>query len=120
MNMKMKKWIALFAAIFLVCIGAFALLRHFGMQGTVAVIRVDGEVYEKINLDTVTVAYDMEIRTEFGYNKIHIEPGSISVTDADCRDHICIRQGTVAEAGVPIVCLPHRLTIEIEGGYIDA
>ena len=120
MNMKMKKWIAIFAAIFLVCIGAFALLRHFGMQGTVAVIRVDGEVYEKINLDTVTVAYDMEIRTEFGYNKIHIEPGSISVTDADCRDHICIRQGTVAEVGVPIVCLPHRLTIEIEGGYIDA
>ena len=118
--MKMKKWIVIFAAIFLVCIGAFAFLRHLGMQGTVAVIRVDGEVYEKINLDTVTVAYDMEIETEFGYNKIHIEPGSISVTDADCRDHICIRRGEIDEAGVPIVCLPHRLTIEIEGGDIDA
>lgn len=117
---KMKKWIVIFAVIFLVCIGAFALLRHFGMQGTVAVIRVDGEVYEKINLDTVTVAYDMEIKTEFGYNKIHIEPGSISVTDADCRDRICIRQGAIDDAGVPIVCLPHRLTIEIEGGEIDA
>ena len=69
---KMKKWIVIFSVIFLVCIGAFAVLRHFGMQGTVAVIRVDGEIYEQINLDTVTVAYDMEIETEFGYNKIHI------------------------------------------------
>lgn len=117
---KIKKWIVIFAVLFLVCIGAFAFLRHLGMQGTVAVIRVDGEVYEKINLDTVTVAYDMEIETEFGYNKIHIEPGSISVTGADCRDRICIRQGAIDEAGVPIVCLPHRLTIEIEGGDIDA
>lgn len=115
-----KKWIAIFASVFLVCIAAFAILRHFGMQGTVAVIRVDGEVYEKINLDTVTVAYDMEIETEFGYNKIHIGPGSISVTEADCRDGICIKQGEINEAGVPIVCLPHRLTIEIEGGDIDA
>lgn len=96
------------------------LLRHSGMQGTVAVIRVDGEIYEKIDLDTVTVAYDMEIETEFGYNKLHIEHGGISVIDADCRDRICIRQGMVTEAGVPIVCLPHRLTIEIEGGELDA
>lgn len=119
-NAKMKKWIVIFAAVFLVCLGAFVLLRHFGMQGTVAVIRVDGEVYEKINLDTVTVAYDMEIRTEFGYNKIHVEPGSISVSDSDCRDRICIHQGSIDEAGVPIVCLPHRLTIQIEGSGIDA
>ncbi len=117
---RMKNWILIFAVLFVVCIAAFAVLRQFGMQGTVAVIRVDGEVYEKINLDTVTVAYDMEIETEWGYNKLHIESGSISVIEADCRDRICIRQGAIEEAGVPIVCLPHRLTIEIEGGVIDA
>lgn len=117
---RVKKWIIIFAVVFAVCIGAFVILRHSGMQGTVAVIRVDGEIYEKINLDTVTVAYDMEIRTEFGYNKLHIEHGGISVAEADCRDQIYIRQGTVTEAGVPIVCLPHRLTIEIVGGDLDA
>lgn len=74
----------------------------------------------KIDLNAVAVAYDMEISTEFGYNKLHIEHDGISVIDADCRDHICMSQGKVSKAGVPIVCLPHKLTVEIEGGDIDA
>jgi hypothetical protein len=121
MNMKSSKtWIAIFAAVLIICAAAFLLLKSNGAQGTTAVIRVDGEIYEKINLDAVAVAYDMEIETEFGYNKLHIEHDGISVTDADCRDHICMDQGKVSQSGVPIVCLPHRLTIEIEGGDIDA
>ncbi len=115
-----KTWIAIFAAVLIICAAAFRLLKSNGAQGTTAVIRVDGEIYEKINLDAVAVAYDMEIKTEFGYNKLHIEHDGISVTDADCRDHICMDQGKVSQSGVPIVCLPHRLTIEIEGGDIDA
>lgn len=121
MNMKSSKtWIVIFAAVLVICAAAFLLLKGSGGHGTVAVIRVDGEIYEKINLDTVAVAYDMEIKTEFGYNKLHIEHDGISVTEADCRDHICMDQGKISQAGVPIVCLPHRLTIEIEGDDIDA
>ncbi len=121
MNMKSSKtWIVIFAAVLVICAAAFLLLKGSGGHGTVAVIRVDGEIYEKINLDTVAVAYDMEIKTEFGYNKLHIEHDGISVTEADCRDHICMDQGKVSQTGVPIVCLPHRLTIEIEGDDIDA
>ena len=115
---KIKSWILLFAAVFIICIGAFLLLSH-GSIGTVAVIRVDGEVYKKIDLDTVTVAYDIEIRTEFGYNKIHVVNGGISVTESDCRDHICIEQGEIDNEAVPIVCMPHRLVIEIEGDAVD-
>lgn len=121
MNMKSSKtWIVIFAAVLVICAAAFLLLKGSGGHGAVAVIRVDGEIYKKINLDAVTVAYDMEIKTEFGYNKLHIEHDGISVTEADCRDHICMDQGKVSQAGVPIVCLPHRLTIEIEGDDIDA
>ena len=117
---KNKNWILLFAAVFIICIGAFLLLMRSGQLGTVAVIRVNGEVYEKINLDTVTVAYDIEIDTEYGYNKIHVDRNGICVSESDCRDQICVRQGTVSQAGVPIICMPHRVTIEIEGGDIDA
>ena len=121
MNMKSSKtWIVIFAAVLVICAAAFLLLKGSGGHGTVAVIRVDGEIYKKIDLDAVAVAYDMEIKTEFGYNKLHIEHDGISVTKADCRDHICMDQGKVSQAGVPIVCLPHRLTIEIEGDDIDA
>ena len=110
MNIKSTKtWIIIFAAVLIICTAAFLLLKHSGIQG-----------YEKIDLNAVAVAYDMEIRTEFGYNKLHIEHDGISVIDADCRDHICMSQGKVSKAGVPIVCLPHKLTVEIEGGDIDA
>ncbi len=114
-----KTWIVIFAAVLVICAAAFLLLKG-GAQGMTAVIRLDGEVYKKIDLNAVAVAYDMEIKTKYGYNKLHIEHGAISITEADCRDHICISQGRVSTAGVPIVCLPHRLTIEIEGGDIDA
>ena len=89
MNIKSTKtWIIIFAAVLIICTAAFLLLKHSGVQGTTAVIRVNGEVYEKIDLNAVAVAYDMEISTEFGYNKLHIEHDAISVIDADCRDHI--------------------------------
>ena len=97
MNIKSAKtWIIIFTAVLIICTAAFLLLKHSGVQGTTAVIRVNGEVYEKIDLNAVAVA------------------------DADCRDHICMSQGKVSKAGVPIVCLPHKLTVEIEGGDIDA
>ena len=50
---------------------------------------------------------------------MHVEPGAISVTEADCPDGICVRQGKLTTAGVPIVCMPHRLVIEIYGDAID-
>lgn len=112
-------WIVLFAALFIICCGAFLLLESSGSVGTTAVIRIDGELYKKIQLDSVAVAYDMEIETEFGYNKIHVENGAISVTESDCPDGICIAQGEISDDGVPIVCMPHRLVIEIEGDEID-
>lgn len=68
MNIKSTKtWIIIFAAVLIICTAAFLLLKHSGVQGTTAVIRVNGEVYKKIDLNTVAVAYDMEISTEFGY-----------------------------------------------------
>ncbi len=116
---KSKNWILFFAVLFALCIGAFLLLKQGGNVGTIAVIRVDGEIYEKINLDTVAVAYDIEIKTDYGYNKIHVEQGSISVCEADCPDQICVNQGSISTDAVPIICMPHRVTVEIEGDDVD-
>lgn len=119
LDRKTKNWILFFAALFIVCVGTFLLIRYFGGDGHVAVIRVDGEVYERIDLDAVVTPYDLEIDTEYGYNKIHVAHGEISVADSDCRDHICIEEGAISSDGLPIICMPHHLTIEIEGDEID-
>lgn len=97
---------------------AFFALSHLG-GGTVAVITVDGQEYRRIDLSRVTASYDIEINTEYGHNTVHVEPGRISVIQADCPDGICVAQGAIDRGGVPIACVPHRLVVKIEGSGID-
>ena len=117
MKNKSILWGLLFAVI---VIGGVLLYLSLGREeGTVAVVSVDGEVLERIDLSKVREAYDIPVTTPYGNNTVHVEPGAISVTEADCPDHVCIYQGRLTGSGIPIICMPHRLVIEIEGGDID-
>ena len=118
MDKKTKIWIAvLLSVVLLGLLGFFALSRLGG--GTVAVITVDGQEYKRIDLSRVTESYDIEIDTKYGHNTVHVAPGCIAVTRADCPDGICVAQGAIDRGGVPIVCMPHRLVVKIEGSGID-
>ena len=117
MKTKNILWALLFAVIVL---GGVLLYLNLGKgEGTVAVVSVDGEVLERIDLSKVRTPYDIPVTTPSGHNTVHVEPGAISVTEADCPDHVCIYQGRLTGSGIPIICMPHRLVIEIEGGDID-
>ena len=119
--MKDKKIIIIIIAMVLLCVlgvASFVLLKNIP-SGTVAVISVDGEEYERIDLSRVEEPYDLEIATEFGRNTVHVEPGAISVISASCPDKVCVKQGKLTGGGVPIVCMPNRLVISIEGSGID-
>lgn len=64
------------------------------------------------------------IETELGYNTIAVEDGEVYVVDADCKTHDCMKQGKISRPPQQIICLPHRLWIEIvdpssEGGEED-
>ncbi len=107
----------IFAALVIGALLLFFLPGHGG--GTVAVISVDGEEIERIDLSKVRETREMIISTEYGSNTVRIEPGAISVTEADCPDHICVRQGKISAEGIPIICMPHRLIICIEGDELD-
>ena len=48
------------------------------------------------------------------YNLLLIENGEASITDADCPDQLCVRQRSISRKGESIICLPHRLVIQIE------
>lgn len=59
---------------------------------------------------------DQELRidsSDGGYNVIRVKDGQVSVTEADCPDQVCVRQGEISDDAVPIVCLPHKLVIEV-------
>ena len=82
----------------------------------VARITLDGELVREIPLDEVEESYSFTVDAEGGSNTILVEPGRIRVSEADCPDQVCVGQGFISDGTVPVVCLPHKLIIEIVGG----
>ena len=105
------KWAALFGAICVLCTISIGLRHYFAAPGRRAVIKQNGEIIRSLNLSG-----DYEINVEFvegGYNRVRVKEGSIAVVDADCPDKLCVSQGYICSGELPIVCLPHKLSIEV-------
>lgn len=114
---KTKNWLILFAVLIVSSAGAYIFLQNYISGGTIVEIRLEGELYDTFDLSKVTEAYDIVIDTKLGTATVHVDIGSVSVCQADCPDHLCMKQGTIEEAGIPIVCLPNQLVVEIIGDY---
>lgn len=53
------------------------------------------------------------ITTSLGSNTVVVEGGSVHVEEADCSNHDCMKQGMINTPGQQIICLPHKLWIEV-------
>ena len=115
MDKKTLFWILLFSVLAIAAAGAFFALKNTGAAELEAQIYLDGELLRTIDLNAVAVPYEFTVETERGVNTVYVEHGAISVRSADCPDQICVRQGRISDSLVPIVCLPHRLVIQIQG-----
>ena len=63
----------------------------------------------------MTIPYDIEVQTDWGTNTVLVESDGVSVTQADCPDLLCVQQGKITTSAIPIACVPHHLTVQIEG-----
>ncbi|MCY6484740.1 NusG domain II-containing protein [Clostridium aestuarii] len=79
-----------------------------------AEIYVEGNLYKSVPLSNDKEDI-IEINTEDGKNIIKIHDDGVEITEADCFDEICVKTGFKKEVGETIVCLPHKLVIEIKG-----
>lgn len=106
-----RKDAGLLAAVLLVA-GAAALF--FGLpgraQGELVRITVDGRLYGEYEL-----ARDRNIRVEEGthYNEVVIRDKKVYVAEADCPDRYCVKHHEITKSMETIVCLPHRMVVEI-------
>ena len=81
-------------------------------SGLTAVVHAaHGETY-RLPLDTDTVVI---VETDLGMNEVTVENARIRVTQSDCKNHDCMRQGAIYTPGQRIICLPHEFSIEIVG-----
>ena len=55
------------------------------------------------------------------YNVVIISEGAVCVSEATCKNKVCMRHSSISHPGESIVCLPNRLVVSIEseegGGY---
>ena len=100
---------------------AWLLLRDGDTDAPTARILRDGVLLEEIDLDQVDEPRSLVLEDESGSNTVTVEKGRICILEADCPDQICVNQGWISDSTVPIVCLPHKLMIEIvgDGGDLD-
>lgn len=100
--------------LFITGILAFALVLWAGMYfvrrghyGTIR-ITVNGEEY-----GTYSLSKDQTISIG-DTNICEIKDGQVRMIEADCPDHLCMKQKPVGNAGGTIVCLPNKVVIEGE------
>lgn len=108
---KKRDIILVFVMILLgiVCCGVIRLGQKKGSQ---VIIYEDQKEIGRYDLNTDTTK---EIQTAKGMNILEIKNGMAYVTEADCPDQVCIRMGKISKTGETIVCLPHKLVIQVEG-----
>lgn len=109
--MMKKKDIILIVVILLAAIGEFEILRWTQRDGSRVVVTVDGKQVCESRLSNDQV---YEIPVEDGKNVLEIKDRSVRMKEADCPDQICKKHKAITKVGETIVCLPHKVVIEIQ------
>lgn len=81
--------------------------------GERVVLYHDKEVVFSASLsEDMTYTYE----SEAGINTIEIKNGEVFMSYADCPDQYCVKHKKISKAAETIICLPHKIVAEIEGG----
>lgn len=82
-----------------------------GYEGDMLVVEQNGKVIKKLPMDK-----DTEFVVNYGghYNTIVIKDKKAYMKEADCQDQICTHMHPIQKEGQTIICLPHRLFLEVE------
>lgn len=86
-----------------------------GYSNTYAEITVSGELYKTMPLSENKGEEIIEIKTKEGINIISIKDNKIGIIESDCPDKVCMNPAYIEKPGQSLVCLPHRVMIQIKG-----
>lgn len=107
-----------------VCVALFLFLWQrcvASVEGAMAVVSRNGETIGSYPLD---VEERIVLTGEGGErNVLVIRDGEAYMEEADCPDRLCVKQGPIGRNGESIICLPHKLAVQIAGeemGEVDA
>ena len=70
-------------------------------------VSINGEITNKYSIDE-----NIEIMLKTG-NVLVIKDGNVCISNADCPDGLCVKQGTISKVNESIICLPYKLVVRI-------
>lgn len=118
-NKKIRNDIILAAVILIIAVAGLLFVKLTKAPGNNVVVKIDGR-------DVVTYSLSKNVRYEIktGDNDEHInvlviEDGKAYITEANCPDGICKEYKPVSYVGETIVCLPHKVVVEVTGEDAD-
>lgn len=92
---------------------------HFYSKSTTssatAVIHIDGEIFETIELEKVEEGYELALPCS-PEATLYIEKGCVSFKEAHCPDKLCVSTGKLRHKGDTAACLPAGVVVTIENG----
>lgn len=113
---KSRNDIILVAVILLIAAAGLLLVSLNREAGAYATVKIDGVQTASYPLsEDITVEITSGENGEFS-NTLVIEKGKAYISQADCPDKICAGHRAVSYTGETIVCLPHKVIVEITSG----
>lgn len=82
-----------------------------------AVVRIDGSEVHRFSLEADA---QRTFSTAHGNNTVQVHNGQVRMLSADCPDGTCVSMGFISRANETLVCLPHHLTVTLEGADASA
>ena len=111
---KQRADLVVIGSLLLLALILWLVLGAFRTEGGEVVVRVDGVETERHAL-TEDGIYPLN----GGSNILVIADGRAWLTEANCPDLLCVKQGKIHYTGQSIICLPNRLSVTVEGGESD-
>ena len=112
---KATKAILAVLVLAVVASGAWIFFGKSSADNPRVVIEVDGEVYASYDMDEVKGIIPISTPNG-GENRLWVQEDLVFMDEANCPDQTCVKQGVIKDGTVPIVCLPHKVIVRIEGG----
>ncbi len=114
-----KKELILLLALFVVLGGVYLWYTFSEKEsGSSVQVTVDGEVlgvYDLYKNQEIPITIDGEVA-----NVLVIKDGVADMISANCPDQICVDTAAISARGETIVCLPHKVVVEVLTSEVEA
>ena len=110
---RIRNDMILAAVIFVIAAAGLLLWRFNRVGGTAVAVYIDGVQTASYSLEDEREVFITSGEQKEHRNVLVIRDDKAYIREADCPDEICVKTRAASYVGETIVCLPHKLVIEI-------